>query len=115
MTHEVVILYYLRVSNHFVWQQRRQVFSKSIIATPEPSPFLTFVLESIDVDGDRCSGQPEDWAERRIGAVANQSCVVTTGNRVNGGKKSVDDCIEVFVPDCRQDFEADAVIFQLSG
>src|SRR5687767_639155 len=71
VTYEVIILNHLSVSHHLIWQQRRQVLSEPIITTPKPAPFFTLVLETIHVDGDRCSGKPQDWTKRRVGAVAN--------------------------------------------
>ena len=114
MACKVIILNHLRVSHHFIWQQRRQIFRESIIATAEVAPFLTLVLKAINIDCHGRSGKPQDGTKRGVGAVANEGGIVTAADRVNGGKKSVNDCIEILVPDCWQDFQPDAVIFQLS-
>ena len=72
------------------------------------------MLEPVDIDRHRCSGKPEDRTKRSVGTIANQRGIVSCRNGVDCGEKSVNDSVEVLVPDSRQHLEPDAVILQLS-
>src|SRR5678809_192111 len=79
------------------------------------APLLALVLKAINVDCDWSARQTEDWCERCVCRVADQSDVEPSGNCVKRREKSVNNSIEVFVPYCWQNLEAYAVKLKLSG
>ena len=60
MMGEVVVLDHLCVGHRFGGQDGRQPFGQPIVFAANPVPFLTLVLEAIDVKSDRCSGDAQN-------------------------------------------------------
>ena len=75
----------------------------------KPAPLFALMLKAINVDCDWSARQTEDWCERCVCRVADQSDVEPFGNCMKRRKKSVNNSIEVFVPYCWQNLEAYAV------
>src|SRR5678815_703324 len=110
---QVVILNDLSISDHFVGQYRREIFCQTIVTPSESAPLLPLVFEAINIDCDWSAGEPEDGCERRVCGITNQRGVVASRNGMDGGNKSVDHSVEIFVAYRGKYFQSNAVIFQL--
>src|SRR5512132_2443076 len=71
VTSKVIILNDLCVSHHDIGKNRRQTLGRQVIAPSQPAPFLSFVLESIYVDGYRRARESEYGSEWGIRSVAD--------------------------------------------
>src|SRR5438045_6856529 len=114
MLREVVILDHFRISNCFVRQNRRQTLSHKVVLATDPVPFLSFVLEAVDVQGDQRPTSAKDRSKGCVRGIADQGRIVTLWNRMQRGQESMYDCIKVFVTNGRQDFQAHALKLEFS-
>src|ERR1051326_398291 len=104
VTREVIVLNHLRVRHHLSRKQGRQILSEPVITASQPAPLFTFMFEAVDIDCYGCTGESKDGAKRCIRAVADERCVVALRNCMNGREKSVNDSVEIRMPDRRQNF-----------
>src|SRR6266404_5780303 len=104
MPDEVIVLNYLRVGHHYIRQQGGQVLCEFVIAPAQQAPLFTFVFQAVDIDCHRRAGKSQNGSERGICRIANERDVESSRHGVERREETVNHCVEVLVPDCRQHF-----------
>ena len=85
MLGEIVILNHFGISNCFGGKNRRQPFSHQVILAADPIPFLSLVLQAIDVQGNRRSTGTKYRGEGGVRGITNQRGIIALRNRMQRG------------------------------
>jgi hypothetical protein len=72
------------------------------------------VLQAINIYDHGRTGEPQDWSEWSVRGIANERSIKPPRHGMQSRKKCMNDGIEVLMPDRWQDFQSDAMEFELS-